>query len=66
LTAKRDIPSLAVVIDPFSRRVVRWSRQSRRTTDAVLQTLVMATWRREPKANVPVHSDRGSQSTSIG
>jgi len=39
---------LAVVIDLYSRRVVGWSIQSRQTTDAVLQALHMAVWRRKP------------------
>lgn len=56
---------LAVVIDLFSCRVVKWSMQSRQTTDVVLQALLMATWRRKPKAEVLNHSDQGSQFTSI-
>src|SRR6056297_857457 len=56
---------LAVVIDLFSRRVVGWSMQSRQTTDVVLQALLMATWRRKPKAEVLIHSDQGSQFTSM-
>jgi putative transposase len=56
---------LAVVIDLFSRRVVGWSMQSRQTTDIVLQALLMATWRRKPKAKVLIHSDQGSQFTSM-
>lgn len=56
---------LAVVIDLFSRRVIGWSMQSRQTTDLVLQALLMAVWRRKPKHKVLVHSDQGSQFTSI-
>ena len=56
---------LAVVIDLYSRRVVGWSMQSRQTTDLVLQALLMAVWRRKPKDKVLVHSDQGSQFTSI-
>ena len=56
---------LAVVIDLFSRRVVGWAVQSRQTTDVVLQALLMATWRRKPKAKVLIHSDQGSQFTSV-
>ena len=48
---------LAVVIDLFSRRVIGWSVQSRQTTDVVLQALLMAVWRRKPKAKVLIHSD---------
>lgn len=56
---------LAVVIDLYSRRVVGWSQQSRQTTDVVLQALHMAVWRRKPKVRVLIHSDQGSQFTSM-
>ena len=56
---------LAVVIDLYSRRVVGWSMQSRQTTDVVLQALLMAVWRRKPKNKVLIHSDQGSQFTSV-
>jgi len=56
---------LAVVIDLYSRRVVGWSMRSRQTTDLVLQALLMAVWRRKPKNTVLVHSDQGSQFTSM-
>ena len=56
---------LAVVIDLYSRRVVGWSLQSRQTTDVVLQALLMAVWRRKPKRKVLIHSDQGSQFTSM-
>jgi len=56
---------LAVVIDLFSRRVIGWSMQSRQTTDVVLQALIMAVWRWKPKNMVLVHSDQGSQFTSM-
>ena len=56
---------LAVVIDLYSRRVVGWSMQSRQTTDVVLQALLMAVWRRKPKSRVLIHSDQGSQFTSM-
>ena len=46
----------AVVIDLFSRRVVGWSMQGRTYTDLPLQALLIAVWRRKPKAKVQVHS----------
>ncbi|WOC16363.1 IS3 family transposase ISSusp1 [Pseudochrobactrum sp. MP213Fo] len=55
----------SIVIDLFSRRVVGWSMQSRQTTDLVLQALLMAVWRRKPKERVMIHSDQGSQFTSM-
>lgn len=39
--------------------------RSRQTTDVVLQALLMAIWRRKPKAEVLIHSDQGSQFTSM-
>jgi len=56
---------LSVVIDLYSRRVVGWAMQSRQTTDLVLQALLMAVWRRKPSNKVLVHSDQGSQFTSM-
>ena len=38
--------------------------QSRITKDIVLNALLMAVWRRNPKQQVTVHSDQGSQYTS--
>ena len=56
---------LAVVIDLYSRRVVGWSMQNRQHTELVLQALLMAVWRRKPRNKVLIHSDQGSQFTSI-
>ena len=56
---------LAVVIDLCSRRIVGWAMQSRQPTDLVLQALLMAVWRRKPAGKVLVHSDQGSQFTSL-
>jgi putative transposase len=56
---------LAVVIDLYAHRIVGWSMQSRQTTDVVLQALLMAVWRRKPKNRVLIHSDQGSQFTSM-
>lgn len=55
---------LAVVVDLFSRKVIGWSMQQRITKDIVLNALLMAVWRRNPKQQVMVHSDQGSQYTS--
>jgi putative transposase len=57
---------LSVVIDLFSRRVVGWFAQPRMTTDLALQVLLVAVWRRKPKAKVMIHSDQGLQFTSCG
>lgn len=55
---------LAVVVDLFSRKVIGWSMQSRITKEIVLDALLMAVWRRNPKKMVTVHSDQGGQYTS--
>lgn len=55
---------LAVVLDLYSQQVVGWSMQSRMETNLVLNALVMAIWRRQPKATVTIHSDQGSQFSS--
>lgn len=55
---------LAVVIDLFSRSVIGWSMGSRIDRSLALDALLMAVWRRQPKATVVVHSDQGSQFSS--
>ncbi|WP_235089895.1 IS3 family transposase [Chromobacterium sp. Beijing] len=52
---------LAVVHDLFSRQVIGWSMQSRIDRELVLNALLRAVWRRQPKQEVLVHSDQGSQ-----
>ena len=54
---------LAIVVDLFSRQVVGWSMGSRIDTSLVLDALLMALWRRQPKEAVTVHSDQGCQFT---
>ena len=53
---------LAVVVDLFSRKVVGWSMHSQMSKEIVLNALLMAVWRRQPKKQVMVHSDQGSMS----
>lgn len=52
---------LAVVIDLFSRRVVGWSMSPSLRKDIVVDALLMAVWKRQPKSEVLIHSDQGSQ-----
>lgn len=54
---------LAVVLDLYSRQVIGWSMQSRMAADLTMRALLMAVWRRQPKNEVIVHSDQGSQYT---
>jgi putative transposase len=54
---------LAVVLDLFSRQVVGWSMGHRIDTALVLDALMMALWRRQPRQQVLIHSDQGSQFT---
>ncbi len=56
---------LVVAVDLYSRHVVGWSMQSRQTMDVILRALLMAVWRRKPKTRVLIHSDQGSQFTSM-
>ena len=55
---------LSVVVDLFSRQVVGWSMSSSLKAEIVLDTLLMAIWRRRPKQEVILHSDQGIQYTS--
>ena len=52
---------VAVVIDLYSRAVVGWSMKSSIRTEIVLDAMLMAKWRRQPKQSVIIHSDQGSQ-----
>jgi len=52
---------MAVVLDVFSRKVVGWSLARAMTSPLPLAALNQAIARREPKAGLVHHSDRGSQ-----
>ncbi len=52
---------LAVVLDLFSRKVVGWAMSSRIKKDLVIESIRMATERREVSSGLIFHSDRGSQ-----
>jgi putative transposase len=52
---------LAVVIDLYSRKVIGWSMKPTLARSIVIDSLMMAVWRRRPKQEVIVHSDQGSQ-----
>ena len=53
--------TVAVVIDLYSRTAVGWSMQGHTRTALVLGAMLMAKWRRQPKREVMIHSDQGSQ-----
>ena len=55
---------LAVVLDLFSRQVIGWSMKPQMTSDLAIDALLMAVWRRNPKQEVMIHSDQGSQFSS--
>ena len=48
-------------MDPYSRKIIGWSMKSTLVKEIVLDALMMAVWRRNPKAEVIVHSDQASQ-----
>ena len=52
---------LAVILDLFSRQVVGWSLNNRMSKKLIMDTLLMAIWRRRPVLGLIFHSDRGSQ-----
>jgi putative transposase len=52
---------VATVLDLFSRRIVGWSMDKNIDRHLVIRALMMAVWKRQPKATVLVHSDQGSQ-----
>lgn len=52
---------VATVLGLFSRRVVGWSMDKNIDRHLVIQALMTAVWKRQPKERVLVHSDQGSQ-----
>jgi len=52
---------LTIVVDLYSRRVIGWSMKNRATSDLVVDALLMAIYRRQPRSKVLVHSDQGIQ-----
>ena len=55
---------VATVLDLFSRRIVGWSMDKTMDRHLVINALLMAVWQRQPKSEVLVHSDQGSQYAS--
>jgi len=52
---------VATVMDLFSRRIVGWSMDKCMDKHLVIKALLMAVVQRQPKSEVMVHSDQGSQ-----
>ena len=52
---------VATVMDLFSQRIVGWSMDKNMDKHLVINALLMAVYQRQPKAEVMVHSDQGSQ-----
>jgi len=52
---------LAAVMDLFSRKIVGWSMKTSLAREIVIDSLLMAVWRRKPQNKVIIHSDQGSQ-----
>jgi putative transposase len=55
------IVNLATVLDLFSIRVVGWSMDKNMDKHIVMKALLMAIYQRQPKSEVMVHTDQGSQ-----
>lgn len=56
---------LAIILDVFSRRIVGWSMASHMRTSLVIDAIDMATQTRRPDIETVLHSDQGTQYTSI-
>jgi putative transposase len=55
---------LVAVLDVFTRRVVGWAMSAQLDAPLVIAALRMALQRRQPRAKLILHSDRGSQFAS--
>ena len=56
---------LAVVLDAWSRKIIGWSMANHLRAELVVDALDMALGQRQPADGVIVHSDQGSQHTSV-
>lgn len=56
---------LAAVMDLYSRKIVGWAISERMTKQLVIDALQMAIWNRKPPKGLIIHSDRGSQYSSL-
>ena len=54
----------ATVLDLFSRPIVGWSMDKTMDRLLVINALMMAEWQKQPRHEVLVHSDQGSQYSS--
>ena len=52
---------LADVLDLYSRKVVGWSMKPSLAKVLVVDSILMAVWRRGPKSDIIIRSDQGSQ-----
>jgi transposase InsO family protein len=55
---------LSVIIELYSRKVIGWAMSNRMTDTIVTDALKMALFRRKVRADLLLHSDRGSQYAS--
>jgi putative transposase len=56
---------LAVILDLCTRRVIGWSMSDRLAREFVIRAVLMALWQRTGDRPVILHSDRGTQYTSV-
>ena len=64
-STQAKVTYLAIIVELCSRSALSWSTQSRQTTDIVLQSLLMAVWRRKPQEKGPGASGSGIAITSM-
>ncbi len=50
---------LSVIMDLFSRRIISWSLDATRTAEVTKRSLQSAVRKRQPKAGLMIHTDRG-------
>lgn len=61
IETKEGVMYLSVVLDLWSRAVIGWELQSSMTENLVIRSLTKAIKNRNPKAELIVHTDQGSQ-----
>ncbi|MBZ0202354.1 MAG: IS3 family transposase [Ignavibacteria bacterium] len=65
IETKEGVMYLSVVLDLWSRAVIGWELQSSMTENLVIRSLIKAIKNRNPKAELIVHTDQGSQFRSV-
>ncbi|MCT7360249.1 IS3 family transposase, partial [Thalassolituus pacificus] len=66
LKVKKQWHYLSVIMDLYSRRIIGWSLDSKRTIEVTRRTLMAAIRKRRPSEGLMLHTDRGVEYRGSG